>query len=272
MNLSEAIKLLSRFPKNPSGVYDEFKVRLELRREHSQLPPPSYQPKDFEDVISGIEMCLKKNLREFLAESALAEIEERIRQNLQKISSEAPFPLVHNGDLKLAHLCYAVCRATKPSVFVETGVAYGVTSSFILKALEINGSGKLYSVDRAPFVPRAAHFIGALIPEELRHNWQLHRGESKKLLPPLLSKLGGVDVFLHDSRHTYGNMRAEFRAVAPYLSKRGILIADDVNRNVAFQEWVTETHPAFWATATEISKESLFGISVFLEKPDYSSL
>ncbi|MGI8469869.1 MAG: class I SAM-dependent methyltransferase [Pyrinomonadaceae bacterium] len=268
MNLTEAIKLLTRLPRNPRGVYDELKVRLELRRENSTIPAPSYQPQDFADVISGIEKCLQTDLRGFLAESALAEIEEQIERGIRKISNaEIPFPLVHNGDPKLGRLCYVMCRAIKPAVFVETGVAYGVTSSFILKALKVNNHGKLSSVDRPPATRSAASFIGTLIPDELRDNWQLHRGESQKLLPALLSELKEVNIFLHDSRHTYGNMSAEFKLVAPYLTNRGVLIADDINRNIAFQEWVTRTNPAFWATTTEKTKESLFGVSVFLEKP-----
>ena len=270
MKLTEAIKLLSRLPKNPSGVYDELKVRLELRREHSTIPAPSYQPLDFEDVILGIEKCLRMDLRGFMAESALTEIEEQVERGIREIANaEVPFPPVHNGDTNLGRLCYIMCRAIKPVVFVETGVAYGVTSSFILKALEVNNSGKLFSVDCPPATRNAANFIGALIPDELRGNWRLHRGESQKLLPSLLSELKEVDIFLHDSRHTYSNMSAEFRMVAPYLTGRGVLVADDINRNIAFQEWVVRTKPAFWATTTEITKESLFGVSVFAEKPDY---
>lgn len=270
MKFTEAIKLLSRLPVNPGGVYDELKVRWELRREESEISPPSYEPEDFDKVVSGIENHLQKDLRGFLAESALTEIEEEIRESIKKLSNlKTPFPIIHNGDPKLGRLCYIICRAIKPSVFVETGVAFGVSSSFILKALEVNNHGKLFSVDRPPAARNAAEFIGALIPNELRRNWQLHRGESRKLLPALLAELKAVDIFLHDSRHTYSNMSAEFRMVAPYLKSGSFLVADDVNRNIAFQEWITRTQPAFWATLTEDSKESFFGVSAFLEKPDY---
>ncbi|MGI9036155.1 MAG: class I SAM-dependent methyltransferase [Pyrinomonadaceae bacterium] len=270
MKITEAIKLLSRLPKNPVGVYDELKVRRELRREHSKISPPSYQPEDFEKVVSEIERCLQQDLRGFLTESALAEIEETVRQNIEKISkTEIPFPLTHNGDPKLGKLCYIICRAIKPRVFVETGVAFGVTSSFILKALEVNNYGKLFSVDRPPAVRNAAEFIGALIPDELRRNWNLYRGESQKLLPALLAELKGVNIFLHDSRHTYSNMSAEFRLVAPFLANRSFLLADDANRNIAFEEWTNRTNPAYRATIAEDSKESLFGVSFFREKPSY---
>jgi predicted O-methyltransferase YrrM len=254
MNLSEAIKLLSRLPRNPLGFYDEIMVRLELRREHSKLPPPSYQPRDFEDVVSEIENCLQKNLREFLSEPALLEIENKLNKTSSKLV-QSSFPLIHNGDPRLARLCYAICRATKPSVFIETGVAYGVTSSYILKAMAVNGQGKLYSIDRPPFARNAVNFIGAFIPKELKHDWHLYRGQSRKILPDLLNELGQVDIFLHDSRHTYNNMHSEFLTVAPYLTNRSFLIADDVNRNIAFQEWVAKSRPAFSATVAEKARK-----------------
>lgn len=267
MKFSDAIKLLTRLPRNPRGVYDELKVRWELYGEHSRVPPPSYQPVEFEDLVSGIEQSLNIDLRKFLAEPELVEIENQVKQNMERIKPEAPFSLLHNGDLRFARFCYAICRAVKPAVTVKTGVAYGVSSAFILKALKINGSGKLFSVDRAPIERDADRFIGAFIPEELKENWHLRRGASSEILPELLNDLGKVDIFLHDSRHTYANMKMEFETVAPYLGGKSVLIADDVNRNIAFQEWATQANPAFWATTFEQSKESLFGVGVFLEKP-----
>ncbi|MGI8494303.1 MAG: class I SAM-dependent methyltransferase [Pyrinomonadaceae bacterium] len=267
MKLAEAIKLLSKFPKNPSGVYDEIKVRWELMREHATVARPLYKPIDFNELIGEIEKYLQIDLHKFLAETALFEIEERIIKAKKEISSsEVPFPIIHNGDPKLGRLCYAVCRAIKPVTFIETGVAFGVSSSYILKALEVNKKGKLISIDKPPATPRATEFIGALIPDELRCNWHLYRGASQKLLPKLLSEIKEVNIFLHDSRHTYNNMSAEFELVEPYLTDRSVLIADDINRNIAFEESVSRTHPDFWGCSTEDSKESLFGISIFAGK------
>src|SRR5947207_15097922 len=42
---------------------------------------------------------------------------------------------------------YAVVRAFKPEVIVETGVASGISSAHILRALAATGSGPLYSFD-----------------------------------------------------------------------------------------------------------------------------
>ena len=44
-------------------------------------------------------------------------------------------------------------------------------------------------------------------------------------------------MFFHDSEHSYENMMFEFTTAWPYIVKRGIIIADDVNRNNAFDEF-----------------------------------
>ena len=42
---------------------------------------------------------------------------------------------------------YVLVRLTKPDVCVESGVFYGGTTAFILKALKDNNNGKLVSID-----------------------------------------------------------------------------------------------------------------------------
>jgi hypothetical protein len=174
--------------------------------------------------------------------------------------------MAHNADFGLARLCYLICRALKPSIVLETGVAYGLTTAVVLKALDVNGTGLLHSVDLPPLGSEADQFVGRLIPQQLRHRWRLHRGASRRVLPSLLPQLGQVDIFVHDSLHTLRNMRHEFRSVMGYLSQPGVVIADDVDRNPAFLQLVHDTHPAFWATSEEVEKKALFGVSVYSDE------
>ncbi len=83
------------------------------------------------------------------------------------------------------------------------------------------------------------------------------------MLPTLLQQVERVDLFVHDSLHTYRNMNWEFQTVAPYLGRPAMVIADDVENNLAFLESVHRTRPAFWATVKEVEKKDLFGVSVF---------
>lgn len=54
---------------------------------------------------------------------------------------------VEQMDLSIAPFLYVLCRISRPGVVVETGVGPGVSSTFILRALQRNRSGSLISID-----------------------------------------------------------------------------------------------------------------------------
>jgi hypothetical protein len=53
-------------------------------------------------------------------------------------------------------------------------------------------------------------------------------------LPRLLKDLDSIDVFFHDSLHTYEHMMFEFKTAWPKIKKNGILISDDIHLNNSF--------------------------------------
>jgi len=125
-----------------------------------------------------------------------------------------------------------------PRIVVETGVASGLSSAYFLKALEDNGTGRLISIDMPNFeqkliqesseystkspegnIPQGKN-PGWLIPNALRKRWTLKIGLVKNILVPTLDELGKIDIFFHDSEHTYENMMYEFRNAWPHIRKR----------------------------------------------------
>jgi len=133
---------------------------------------------------------------------------------------------------------YAVIRAVKPNCVLETGIANGVSSSYILLAMERNQKGALYSIDvnQGLYIPSGKQ-LGWIIPMWLRERWTSHLGDARELLPLVLAELKSVDVFIHDSLHTYDHMKFEFDQAYPYIHNGGILIADDAVWNSAFAEF-----------------------------------
>ena len=135
---------------------------------------------------------------------------------------------------------YALVRLLQPEKVVETGVADGTTSAYILQALEDNGRGHLYSIDLpSPQLP-PAKTPGWIVDAALRRRWTLRIGASSELLAPLLNELGQIDVFLHDSLHTYDNMLFEYRTAWPFLKTGGLVLSHDVGRNSAFFDFASE--------------------------------
>lgn len=133
---------------------------------------------------------------------------------------------------ELGVIVYIICRKLKPYVVVETGVSSGVSSSYILCALEENKQGKLFSID-LPWGEQS----GWIIPNFLRDRWNLEQGKSSDKLLPLLEKVRNIDVFLHDSEHSYKNMLWEFQTAWEYLKPTGILLSHNVNYSRAFPDF-----------------------------------
>ena len=152
---------------------------------------------------------------------------------------------------------YRLLRDLRPQVAVETGVCNGVSTAFLLLALEDNGEGELHSIDlpevageeyeqgtfwdgKGGAVIPPGKEPGWMVPSELRDRWHLLLGRSQDELPPLLERLGSIDFFMHDSEHSYECMSFEFRAAWDALREGGVLVADDVNVNSAWVEFVGE--------------------------------
>jgi len=133
---------------------------------------------------------------------------------------------------------YAAVRALRPDCIVETGVANGVSSSYLLLALQKNKRGHLHSIglgDRAFLL--VGRDLGWLVPEWLRATWQVHLGDARDILPRLLNRLGKIGVFIHDSLHTYDHMMWEFETAYPHLLSGGLLISDDASWNNSFYDF-----------------------------------
>ncbi|MDP3696583.1 MAG: class I SAM-dependent methyltransferase, partial [Candidatus Taylorbacteria bacterium] len=94
------------------------------------------------------------------------------------------------------------------------------------------------------FVPKGKE-PGWLIPPEIRGRWKLTLGDSKEELPKLLKELGKVDIFYHDSDHSYQAMMNEFETVWSFIPEGGVLLSDDVKGNNAFQDFVKKIKPRF---------------------------
>jgi hypothetical protein len=167
---------------------------------------------------------------------------------------------------------YALLRKRQPDTVVETGVYHGVSTASMLIALDANGTGTLYSIDnstatdrersrpdggtvtRIPYVRRArpscaepdSHDLppdeepGWIIPEDLRDQWELRTGPSQRELPTLLSDLGTVDFFLHDSEHSTVGMLFEFDLAWEWLRPGGMMVSPHIDWNDAFETFVEE--------------------------------
>lgn len=144
---------------------------------------------------------------------------------------------------------YILIRTLRPKTVIETGVAEGESTSFILQALADNGDGFLYSIDLPNqfYITTKGKFHaefnspgeqpGCLVPPELRGRWKLILGNTFDTLPKLLTKLNSIDLFQHDSEHTYETMTFEYESAWPYICPGGYLVSDDATWNTSLSDF-----------------------------------
>jgi predicted O-methyltransferase YrrM len=164
--------------------------------------------------------------------------DSEFQAHLKRCRAEVPYVFAGLAEL------YAVVRAAKPGVIVETGVASGLSSAHILRALAANQRGMLHSID----LPNVQHgsvlpqgrTTGWMVPDSLRGRWKLNIGDSRKLLPEVLQALGGIDLFLHDSDHSYEYMSFEFELAFPRLKAGGLFLSDDTHLHTAWDDFCTK--------------------------------
>jgi hypothetical protein len=153
--------------------------------------------------------------------------EHRSEGRTSYIEIDAPFEL------------YAITRLTRPQHVVEVGVSSGVSSAYLLQALERNRKGALHSVDlpkrppsHASRPPRASWSLpegrepGWAIPPALRGRWDLRLGDKRKLVPALAQELDRVDLFVYDVPHDDDRSMTEFLEVDRKLPVGGVAIVD----------------------------------------------
>lgn len=262
MQASKAVRLLSLLPSRPVEFFDRVITMVEVNRERGHAGSSLSTTSNVRDMLTRALEVPSEDIEEILAEAELREIEEEVRERIAKLEQVGPFDSGHNGDFSLAKSIYVTCRLLSPHVVVETGVAYGVTSAFILQALAVNRAGLLFSIDLPPLGKNADQNVGAFVPQELKDRWKLHRGPVKRVLPQLLLEIGEVDLFVHDSLHTYRHMTLEFELIWPSLRPPALVIADDVGLNDAFCNFAAKVKPTFSAVVKEEKKDAQFGVLV----------
>lgn len=211
---------------SPSVLYDYDSNKLHLEEALKKL---------FTTSITILEA--QKNTQHL--RNHIADFFDKLKQENYP-SKKKPYPTDYSLDDNSGLFLYILCKTIKPEKIVETGVAYGLSSMYILQALQENNKGTLYSIDSVFSPWQSKEMIGAAIPDSLRTRWEFVFGSSSEKLENVLSNLNKIDVFFHDSLHTYKNMTFEFESAWPFIANQGFLISDDIADNNAFFDFCTK--------------------------------
>ncbi|KFC24075.1 class I SAM-dependent methyltransferase [Chryseobacterium sp. FH1] len=152
------------------------------------------------------------------------------------LQAQAKSPVKMGGAGALS-VIYYINEFTDSKESIETGVAYG-WSSFAALASLVSRNGTLYSSDM-PYILQnnSSDFVGCVIPEDYRHNWDLFRYADKESLPKIFAKADAFDVVHYDSDKTYDGRMWAYDLLWNKLRNRGVFMSDDVGDNAAFKDF-----------------------------------
>ena len=170
-----------------------------------------------------------------VSESTIKDVSMEIDDILKLFKDRLPDFRPTSGLLNRMDL-YLITRVTKPECVLETGVERGWASAIILAALEKNRKGTLFSIDLPlPMGILEEKMVGEVVPSELRHRWKLYLGRSDDLMLDILKKeIKKLDIFIHDSCHSYETMMWEYLTAWRFIKDNGFILSHDTVASDAF--------------------------------------
>lgn len=135
---------------------------------------------------------------------------------------------------------YAVARALCPKVVVETGVDKGLGTCVLAAALLRNATeghpGQLIAID---IEPTSGWLLGPPYSDVV----DLRVGDSQVELPAVD---GPIDLFIHDSNHSYDFELAELETVLPKMSSGAVLMSDNSYLAPTLLDFAERIGRPFW--------------------------
>ncbi len=134
---------------------------------------------------------------------------------------------------------YAIARAIKPKVIVETGVDKGLGSVVLCEALSKNREegfdGRYYGTDINPKAGYLLHGMG-------HDNGKILYGDSIESLKDFTEK---IDLFINDSDHSSVYEYEEYLAISPLLTPNTIILGDNSHITDKLASFSLETDRKF---------------------------
>jgi len=153
------------------------------------------------------------------------EQDEELRSHILDATAKSDFAFIADSTIRFSRRVgwYAVVRAMKPAVVVETGVDKGMGSCVLTAALRRNAQegakGRYYGTD---INPRAGYLLSGPYAEF----GEILYGDSIESLQALDAQ---IDLFINDSDHSADYEAAEYETIADKLSNHAVLLSDNAH-------------------------------------------
>ena len=120
---------------------------------------------------------------------------------------------------------FDLVRFMKPSKVLEIGTNIGVGACYLQKALDLNGEGKLYSLEGSTSL---SNFAEGQLDKYCSGKVALITGPFSTSLPQLLSNESSFSMVFIDGHHTEEATLNYYRLIKPHLTRPALMIFDDI--------------------------------------------
>ena len=124
-------------------------------------------------------------------------------------------------------LLMKLLEAFRPETVLEFGTSVGISAAYQTAALQINGRGKLYTLEGAQAVATVA--AANLRTLGLLERAEIVVGRFVDTLPGVLQRIGSIDFAFIDGHHDYTATLELFKQIKPQLSQEAVVVFDDVS-------------------------------------------
>jgi predicted O-methyltransferase YrrM len=126
-----------------------------------------------------------------------------------------------------ARLLFNVIRSLQPETAIELGSCVGISASYQAAALQLNGHGRLVTLEGAE--PLAARSERTLAELGLDKWASVRLGQFAETLPDVVSELAPVDYAFIDGHHTESATLDYMERILPHASEESVLVFDDID-------------------------------------------
>ena len=155
----------------------------------------------------------------------------------RKASSKSPVKMGGPGNITLI---YHICEYLKANIVIETGEAYGWSTLALLLSMTKRKESRLISIDLPYAKMDNEDYVGCVVADDFKQNWELIRQPDRKALIGTLVKLEKLDMCHYDSDKTYAGRMWAYPKLWEKLREGGFFISDDIGDNIAFKNFCSK--------------------------------
>jgi predicted O-methyltransferase YrrM len=126
-----------------------------------------------------------------------------------------------------AYLLFRLVRELRPQSVLEMGACVGISASYEAAALELNGAGRLLTLEGAEVLAdRSAQTLGEL---NLGHRAEVRLGQFADTIEPASAELSPLGFAFIDGHHIESATLAYLEQLLPSMAGEAVFVFDDVN-------------------------------------------